>query len=65
MSDRELTEAELLRDLDGVPGRLSGPTEVADIASDIKRIADGIDSLVKLADAVAGKWLDEFERVRR
>jgi hypothetical protein len=34
-------------------------------ADNLKRIADGIDTLVKLADAVAGKWLDEFERVRR
>ncbi len=35
------------------------------VAADVKRIADGIDSLVKLVSQVVAEWLRELERTRR
>ena len=35
------------------------------VAADVKRIADGIDSLVKLMSQVVAEWLRELERTRR
>ena len=35
------------------------------IAADVKRIADAIDSLVKLTAQVMNEWLRELERTRR
>jgi hypothetical protein len=34
-------------------------------AADVKRIADGIDSLVVLVSQVVAEWLRELERTRR
>jgi len=45
--------------------RLATHTIDSQVAADIKRIADGIESLDKTLATVAAKWLDEFERVRR
>ena len=35
------------------------------VAADVKRIADGIDSLVKLTAQVVNEWVRELERTRR